>query len=355
MRSLILFACLSAWGQEANSGFDLRGTISAQASYSPEFQQSPRAGSAVTAAARAVLYPTWKLSPHWTLAGVVQVYSRPYFAEEFSASGYEAKANLLQLHLTYSRFLAHGSVAARIGQLSPAFGAFHSRYDDAVNPLLTAPWSYGYYGKGVTLRGLPSAQVEGTYRRLDARVQLANSSPANPRTLRQSDQYAVWLGGVGYTVIQGLRVGASAYRGPYLSRDYEFFFPGEAAPRRLPGEGVGLEAQWARGAWSGSGEWQRFRMAYRAIPDFRNHTGYGEVRRVLHPRWFVAGRISYVRPSAFAGFEIYEVSAGYRPNRFQILKLGYGLEHGRGGFVLTPGRIQVQLVTTFQGLSVAGN
>ena len=81
MRFLILLVTLAAWGQEANSGFDLHGTLSAQASYSPEFQRSPRAGNAVTAAVRAVLYPTWKISPHWTLAGVVQVYSRPYFAE----------------------------------------------------------------------------------------------------------------------------------------------------------------------------------------------------------------------------------------------------------------------------------
>ena len=94
-------------------------------------------------------------------------------------------------------------------------------------------------------------------------------------------------------------------------------------------------------------------MDYRAIPTFKQHTGYGEIRRVLNPRWFVAARVGYIRANAFAGRQAYEFAAGFRPNRHQLLKVGYQLQQGpeiRGTLANT---FSVQMVTSFHPISVA--
>ena len=102
----------------------------------------------------------------------------------------------------------------RAGVLPTAFGSFLLRYDDASNPLIDMPPQYGYYYSAVTTAGLPGAQIDVTRSKVDARLQFANSSPANPRSLFARDQYGNWAGGAGYTLRQGLRVGVDAYRGP---------------------------------------------------------------------------------------------------------------------------------------------
>jgi hypothetical protein len=241
----------------------------------------------------------------------------------------------------------------RAGELSSAFGSFLLRYDDAANPLIDMPLSYGYYGKGVTTRGLAGAQIDATLGKFDTRLQLVNSSPANPRSILVKDQYGNWAGGLGYTIVQGLRVGASAYRGPYLDRQSAFYFPGEAPPRDLPATAVGLDLQWGHGPWNAYAELQRFQFDYHAIPTFIENTGYVELRRVLHPRWYVASRLSYVRYNLAPARQVCEAVVGYRPNRFQLVKIGYEAEQGpqiRGSLANT---FAIQLVTTFRAISIA--
>jgi hypothetical protein len=205
----------------------------------------------------------------------------------------------------------------------------------------------------VSALGLAGAQVDATLGQLDARAQFTNSSPANRRSVFDRDQYGSWTGGAGYTLRQGLRVGVSAYRGPYLHRQYAFYFPGEARPRDLPGSAVGVDAQWGRGHWNVSGEWQRFQMDYRLIPTFTEHTGYAEARRVLHPRLYVAARAGYLRASAFPGQEVYDAVAGYRPNRYQLIKAGYQLQHSPAFAGPSCHAVLFQFVTTFRAISIA--
>jgi hypothetical protein len=345
---LLLFGA-GLQAQEATSGFDLRTTITAQGTYAPQLTDPPRSGSAALAAARVVLYPTWKLNTHWTVTASVQAYTRPFFETQFATQGYGLKTNVLQASLNYSRFWNRASIQVRAGQLPTAFGSFLLRYDDAVNPLAFMPASYGYYAP-VTPLGLAGAEINATAGRLDARVQYVNSSPANPRGITQPDQYGNWAGGVGYTIKQGFRVGASTYHGPYLDRHYQFYFPGEAPPRQLPATAIGLEFQYAQGPWNAYAEWQHFNMDYRLIPVFTEHTGYAELRRVLNPRWFLATRLEYVHYGEFPGYQRYEVGAGYRPNRFQLAKLSYGIEQTSHTGVLT-----VQFVTTLDALSAPHN
>jgi len=96
------------------------------------------------------------------------------------------------------------------------------------------------------------------------------------------------------------------------------------------------------------GELQKFQFAYRLIPTFNQHTGYAEVRRVLHPRWYVAARASYIRPVGYPGDESYELGVGYRPNRYQLLKVGYQVMRSHA-----PNTFAVQYVTNFRAISIS--
>jgi hypothetical protein len=350
-----LLCAMSAllWAQEAESGFELRSTVSAGPVYSQVLTEAPRDGASVTGGFQALLYPTWKLNSHWAVSGAIEVHSRPYFPEEFASQGYGIKTNILNANISYSRFWGKGSLVVRAGQLTSAFGSFLLRYDPATNPLTGVPPGYGYYGGGVAIAGLAGAQVDGTLGPFDIRAQFTNSSPANPRSIFDRDQYANWAGGAGYTILQGFRVGVSAYRGPYLDRHYQFYFPGEAPPRDLPSTGYGLDVQWGRGPWNVYGELQHFQMTYRVIPTYNLHTGYAELRRVLHPRWYAAARVGYTHPALYPGSESYEMAAGFRPNAHQVLKFGYTIEHYSAAGGTLDHTAAIQFVTSFKAFGLA--
>jgi hypothetical protein len=351
--TLALTSTLSA--QEASSGFDLNSTLSAEALYSPQLAIPERNDSPAIGAVRAVLYPTWKLSKHWTLFGALQGDSRPYFYEDFPTPGHLLGGNVLQANLSYSRFWTNRSVIVRAGYLSSAFGSFLLRYDDAVNPLVDMPASYGYYYKFVTTTGLPGAEVDSTLGKFDARLQFTNSSPANPLPLTSRDQYGDWTGGAGYTIVQGLRVGVSAYTGPYLSRNYAYFFPGEWNPNLLPGTGVGGDIEWGHGPLNVNGEWQRFQMDYHAIPTFISQVGYGEARMTLHPRWYAATRLTYQRPNLGSPSQTYEFAVGYRVGEHELMKVDYEAQQGPGVIGASQNTLAVQFVTSLHMVSLAGH
>jgi len=341
---LLLLGISAASGQEASSGFELSSTLSGGL-----FHREDRS----SAGFRTMLYPTFKLSEHWAVSGALQVHSRPYYYEELTTQGYGVKGDVLQAHLSYSRFWGSKSVVVRAGQLSSAFGSYLLRYDDAMNPLIDIPLTYGYYYKGVSSLGLAGAQVDLTSGKFDGRVQFANSSPANRRSVFDREQYGSWTAGAGWTIKQGLRVGVSGYRGPYLHREYKFYHPGDGRPRDLQGTAQGIDLQWGRGGWNVHAEWQRFRMDYIATPNFFNKYGYGEVRRVLHPRVYVAARIGFLRSTAAPNRDCYEFAVGFRPNRHQLIKVGYEVLQGRFLTGTQGNTLAIQLVTTLPSFSWA--
>jgi hypothetical protein len=317
----VLFSLLSAsvgFAQEANTGVDLRATLTAQAVSSNELTEAPRSGSPMIAGSRSVVYPTIKFSEHWFLTGALQLITRPYYYEDLSSTGYGAKGSVLQATLNYSRVSQKGSILLRAGQMPTAFGSFLLRYDDNDNALVDH--------SPVSILGVAGAQIDATRGRFDGRIQFANSSPANPRSIFATDQYGNWAGGGGYTVRQGLRVGVSGYRGPYLDRKYAYYFPGEVNPSKLTAHAIGVDGNWAHGHTTAFVEVQRFVMPYTLIPDFRESAGYAEVKQVLAPRWFVAG---------------------YRPDRFQLLKAGYEFKHYSANSEHDEHVLGIQLITTF--------
>ena len=94
------------------------------------------------------------------------------------------------------------------------------------------------------------------------------------------------------------------------------------------------------------------RLNYHQIPTFRENAGYAEVRRVLHPRWYVAARAGYLHGSYVSGGETYEVAVGFRPNTHQLIKVGYALERERDDGELYH-VVGIQLITTLHPLSLA--
>lgn len=335
-----------AAAQEASSGFDVRATLTAQTVASNELTESPRSGSPTILGSRSVVYPTWKISDNWFVTGAYQVATRPYFYEQFSTTGYGAKGTLLQGTLNYSHVSRNGSVLVRVGEMSTAFGLFPLRYDDADNALVDLPVGYGYYYAPVSMLAVAGAQIDATKSKWDARAQFANSSPANPRSIFAHDQYGNWAGGAGYTIRQGFRVGVSGYRGPYLDRHYPYFFPGEANPNTLPASAVGVDVSWVHGHTSAQGEVQKFVMPYKLIPTFRETAGYGELKQVLSPRWYVAARAGFTGASVGGTTQSLETAAGFRTNRFQIIKVGYEYEHYSAGSESSDNALAIQFITT---------
>jgi hypothetical protein len=343
MKTKTILLLIGCWGvatvacgqeQEASAGLDVRGTITAGSTYSHQ------SANLLEGAFRAVFYPTLKLSENWAITGAVQVHSRPYFVEELSLPGHGVRTDVLQANLSYSKYWKKRSIMARVGQLSSAFGSFLLRYDDAANPLVDVPQAYGYYYDNVTTKGLAGAQVDAQLDKVDLRAQFTNSSPSNACSILDKDQYGNWAGGGGYTIRQGFRVGASVYRG-------------QANPRSLPGTGFGVDVQWGQGPWNVNGEWQYFQMDYRLIPTFTTHEGYAEIKRTLHPRWYVATRLGYQRASAFQAPNTYELAVGYRPNTRQLIKLEYEIQQSpviRGALSNV---LAIQVVTTLKLLTLA--
>ncbi len=346
----VFFSVLSAsvgFAQEARSGADLRATLTAQAVSSNQLTAAPRSGSPMIAGSRSVAYPTIKFNEHWFLTGALQLVTRPYYYEDLSTTGYGAKGSVLQATLNYSRVSQKGSILLRAGQMPTAFGSFLLRYDDNDNALVDHPVAYGYYYSPVSILGVAGAQIDATRGRFDGRIQFANSSPANPRSIFAGDQYGNWAGGGGFTVRQGLRVGVSGYRGPYLDRKYAYYFPGEVNPGKLPAHAIGLDGNWAHGHTTAFVEVQRFVMPYTVIPDFRESAGYAEVRQVLAPRWFVAGRYSLASTNATGRTNAFETAAGYRPDKFQLLKVGYEFKHSSLNGQQDDHVLGIQFITTF--------
>jgi hypothetical protein len=377
-RFVLLFVCLLSLafgvrGQEETSGISLPITVSGNARGAWISPAEENGGSSTAAGFRAVLSPTLKLGPHWFAYSALDVHSSKYFSYEIgSEENQPVQFELLQAFVGYSTTFRRATVLIKAGQLSSAFGLFPVEYDDSKMPLIDAPALYTYslpirpdqlpcgvedimgqtYGSeldyhcggsddkryGMTpasLYGLPAIETEISISRLDARLQLTNSSPANPRGLAASGQAAQWTAGGGYTLPGGLHLGVSGFRGPYLDRILIPLLPDGKTIRDFTAWGLGTDAEWSRGRWSVEGEWQHIHFELPGFSPSPSESGaYGQAKCILSPRLFLAmrataqhfGRIqdsSGDSADQVAGpRQVYDFSVGYRLNRQQLLKFG---------------------------------
>jgi hypothetical protein len=223
----------------------------------------------------------------------------------------------------------------------------------------------------VTLYGLPGIEAQLSWSRLDARVQITNSSPANPQSLLSRSQFAQWTAGAGYSFHQGLHLGISVFRGPYMEHVVGPFLPAGSSVTDFTASGLGFDAQWLGGPWSLEGEWQHFRFA---LPGFIQSPAiqgaYLQVKRIISPTVFAAIRSNWEQPGgavdAFgaatsqidARQETEELVLGYRISRFQLLKTGFTFSErnqwslGRGNWPAEQHLgFELQLVTSLSALS----
>jgi hypothetical protein len=406
---LLSLACVATEAQEADYGVSLPVTLSGGVAYSRGLQSEDAGQSSVTPGFRGVLSPTVRLGPHWFAYSNLEVRSSSYFTYETGSDDQpQVQFHVMQGFAGYATRIGNASLLVKAGQLSSAFGSFPLQYDDAKTAFPDAPPGYvtnlalrpdqlpcgvkdllsHKYGNDVdydcggahsdaygifpvTLYGLPSVQAEISLGRADARLQITNSSPANPQGFTSPSQFMQWTSGAGYTVPGGLHIGVSAFRGPYLDRMLGRLLPRGTTVHDFPATGLGIDGQWARGRWSIDGEWQRFQFD---LPGFvrspSEQVAYVQGKAILSPRMFVAARATVlyfgrvrdtcgVSANHFAApQQAYEFAFGYRPNRHQLIKTGYewinrnepSLNAGSGsrGSVF-----QVQLLTTLTAFSRA--
>jgi hypothetical protein len=217
----------------------------------------------------------------------------------------------------------------------------------------------------VSLYGLPAAQMDISWGKVDARFQIANSSPSNPQSLLSSSQALQWAAGSGYTIRQGFRIGFSMHRGPFLDDILTTLLPDQTRASDYPATGIGSDVQWSRGRWNLEAEWQRFQYDYpRFVVSPVASSGYLEIMRTLSPRFYVAARMSCQLYNRIADLRIStsepflpkrqtaEFAFGYRINSRQLLKVGVTwLQAGIPTPVLPGTSVGFQLVTALPPLS----
>ena len=394
-----------ARSQEANSGFSVPLTISGDARYS----RSSDDGGVGAAGWRVVLSPSLRLGSHWFAYSVLNAQSSSYLPY---ASGLDTDAaasfTVMQAYLGYRVDFYSASLLFKAGRLASAFGLYPLEYDDAKSPLIEPPPLYtsnlllrpdqipcniadvisqSYdddiqfhcggsntqrYGMvPVTVYGIAGVEAQLSWDRLDARLQITNSSPANPQSLLSRSQYVQWAAGGGYSLHGGLHVGVSGFRGPYLDRVLGPLLQADQRLSDFPADGIGVDGQWSGGPWSLEGEWQRFRFG---VPGFlaspSDQGAYIQVKRIISPRVFVALRSSVEQPGGATDAygqttrqidsrqETQEFVLGYRINRLQLLKTGINYVN-RNGWWLGSGYnpsehrfgLEIQLVTSLSTLS----
>ena len=368
--------CSTLEAQEAEAGFAVPLVMTGGFLDTDRAQADDPSSARLTVGFHVLAEPQLKLGEHWYAYSAVQVRSTPFFYQDAYAADRKIKTDALQGFMGYTHSWNKTAVNVKAGKLASAFGFFPLQYDDAANTLLDQPLPYTYLEPGpggkpyglmpVTLYGLPGAEIDFSWQRLDTRFQLTNSSPYNPKGFFASGQHPQWTAGGGYTIHQGIRVGMSAYRGPWLDNALFSHYPRGASASNFPASGLGVDAQWARGYWSMSGEWDRFVFNF---PFFSTAPalsfGYGEVKRIINPRWYAALRTGYqtsnhpvysgVRSSGtfLPNRQACELAAGFRPNRLTLLKAGYEWVNVQGGPHGQDNVLGLQFIISINSLSKA--
>ena len=401
----LLFVAFGARGQEAGSGVSLPVTISGNARYSG----SSTDGNSGAGGFRALASPGVQLGSHWFGYAVLGVESKDY---QSYSSGFDddspMRFTFLQGYAGYRAEFKSATLLLKGGRLVTAFGHYPLDYDDAKAPLIDPPPLYSInlplrpdqlpcnlanvvwqsydapvdfdcggstaerYGLvPATIYGIPGLEAQLSWNRLDARLQMTNSSPANPQSLTSGSQFVQFSGGAGYSVRGGLHVGVSGYRGPYLERTLAGLIPAGRSLQDFKASGFGVDAQWSGGPWSAEGEWQHFRFDEPGFVQSPSMQGaYVQVKRIISPRLFAAVRSTLEQPGgATDGFgaatsqidahrEIEELGIGYRISRVELLKVGVTFSEANewwlgSGYWPSERRVglQVQLVTSFAALS----
>lgn len=405
MVGFLLPACVFA--QEASYGISAPIVVSGAA----EFSHSAGGDDTSTqglAGVRATVAPSLRLGSHWFAYSLIDIRSSDYLSYSNDADDSDLNARLSQAYIGYKHDFEHGSLLVKAGRLATAFGSYPLQYDDAKTAFINPPAGYsqplplrpdqrtcdlddlldqsyggavafhcggssapGYGLLPVTLYGIPGVETQISWKRIDARAQMTNSSPSNPQSLLSTSQALQWTTGGGYSFHGGLRAGFSQFHGPYLESSIASALPPGKHFRDYSASGFGIDSQWSHAAWAVEGESQFFHFDVPGFIQSPSQQGaYVQIKRILSPRYYAAFRSSMERPGAARdGFgegighfqdsrESQEFVFGYWLNHLQLLKIGIQYANWNAWSYeddFEPARhevgLQLQLVTSFNGLA----
>ncbi|MEO8448410.1 MAG: hypothetical protein ABI647_01395 [Gemmatimonadota bacterium] len=234
------------------------------------------------------------------------------------------------------KYTATRSFAVEAGKLLMPVGAFSARRFSYLNPLIGSPDTYGTtYPLG--------AEVSGAIGTFDYRAAIVDLPSVNERYVPRPGRALRPAAAVGVTLGPGLRLGASATRGPYLRSDLAAALPAGAGWESYKETVVGLEGRYTGGYLEARAEviWSSYQVP--TFPDAVDGLGaYAELRLTASPRVFVATRLernryAFVSPAGGTAWRgssrtVYngELGAGYRLTPDFLLKTSIRLDQWPG-------------------------
>ncbi|MGH8014772.1 MAG: hypothetical protein ACREBV_01115 [Candidatus Zixiibacteriota bacterium] len=272
--------------------------------------------------------------------------------------------NTFQLYGAYAQFknLYHNYLNANVGIIPIPIGSFGSRTYSDKNPLIGTPLLYNFHtaltpgalGQQGTISellaekndrsyyGVPviydacwstGGELYGSAGKFDYSLGFMFGSVSNP-SLDQTREMPQFTTHWTYNFQPGLKVGMSAFMGPYLSKD-DIEEYGSLTPVPDPNDyfntGVGYELYYSTRFLEIYSEGYTTSWEYPGLPDLTAMAGYLEAKYKFHPRWYAAGRFDLVEPGKIdvsPGVEEkwdyplkrYEFGLGYKPSRSATVK-----------------------------------
>jgi hypothetical protein len=270
-----------------------------------------------------------------------------------------------QLYGAYARFsnLSGQYLNMNIGYIPSTIGSYAPRTYSDRNPLIGTPLLYNFHsalipgdlGSTPTVQdllalrnnrspsGIPfiydacwntGVEFYGSSGNVDYSFGMLTGSVGKPTQQQEKDVPQVTTHIV-YNFNPGLKIGASAFYGPYL---YEDAFPDYGTPSyNIDPEdyinlGIGYEFYWSGQYLEIYSESYYASWEYPALPKLKSLAGYVEAKYKIKPRWYVAGRFGFVEPSEIEissgvnekwdyPIKRYEFGIGYKPLRKATVKL----------------------------------
>jgi hypothetical protein len=280
-----------------------------------------RNGGDPAALARLTLWGAAEPRIGWVL------YAQGELVEGAARAPNSESAELEQLGLRYTR---SARAVVDVGKITYPVGGFASRRFSNRNPLIGEPDGYPVeYPVG--------AQVSGVAKWLDYRAAVVSLPVYHPSYQPAPSAAPRPAIGLGVTPFIGVRLGALATWGPYLSSRY--------GATDLDGSGrswrdfhqrlVAVEASASHGYLETHAELGRVRYDVPTVGASSGTTGYLEAKYTLAPRWFVAARgevndypfISTFAPGKWVASRTdlndYEAGVGYRVGFSTLVKVSY--------------------------------
>lgn len=277
-------------------------------------------------------------------------------------------------------------VSMQVGLIPHPIGAWGERTYQMENPLIGTPLTYNYHSAFVPRRGDSLRTVDDLWATLDSRsngglpviYDACWNTGAEFYGSRGKLDYSVGVltGSVSYMTIQdqtggvqptlhlaynfspGLRLGGSAYYGPYL---YEGGFndslPTGTSFSDYMNAGAGYELYFAHRLLEihSEGFYAYWEHPYLSRLDVIS--GYAEGKYTVKAGWYVAGRVDWFLPGEVtnsagvsSGWDYdlmrYEFGLGFKPNRATVMKLvgqlnrypdASALDHDLGAFQIVVG------------------